>query len=192
MEYSLPSLPFKANELEPYMSKETIDYHYGKHHQSYIDGLNKLVANSEFVGKSLEYIITHSHGSTFNNAAQVWNHNFFWNCLSPNGGGAPSGSLASAIEKQWSSFNDFKEKFQSSALSNFGSGWTWLVRKSDGTLSIVNTTNAQTPLTTGDSPILVIDVWEHAYYIDYRNARAKFVDAFWHIINWRFAEQNFV
>lgn len=191
MEHILPPLPFKENELEPYMSKETIEYHYGRHHKAYVDSLNKLIPNSQFVGKSLEYVIKNSTGGIFNNAAQLWNHTFFWKCLSPKNEGKPSGILEEFINKQWSNFDMFKEKFRTAALTNFGSGWTWLVKNQNGELSIINTANAQTPLTTCDIPLLTVDVWEHAYYIDHRNARANFLDAFWHIVNWKFVEQNF-
>jgi Fe-Mn family superoxide dismutase len=191
MEHKLPPLPYAADALQPYISKETIEYHYGKHHQAYVTNLNNLIKDGEFQNASLEDIIRDSAGSLFNNAAQVWNHTFFWNCMTPNNGGAPSGALADAIATRWGSFDKFKEEFTRSCVSNFGSGWTWLIRKSDGSLDISNTTNAGTPLTTSDKPLLTCDVWEHAYYIDYRNARPKFVEAFWNVVNWDFVAKNF-
>lgn len=192
MEHQLPPLPFEKNALEPHMSAETLDYHYGKHHQAYVTNLNKLIAGTPFEDKDLETIVRESSGGVFNNAAQVWNHTFFWNCLTPNGGGEPSGALADAINKKWGDFAKFKEAFTTSAVGNFGSGWTWLVRKADGSVDIVNTSNAGTPLTTSDKPLLTVDVWEHAYYVDYRNARPKFVEVFFNnLANWKFAEENF-
>ncbi|MCK9512206.1 MAG: superoxide dismutase [Fe] [Pigmentiphaga sp.] len=192
MEHQLPPLPFDKNALEPHMSAETLDYHYGKHHQAYVTNLNKLIAGTPFENKDLETIIRESSGGVFNNAAQVWNHTFFWNCLTPKGGGEPSGALADAIAKKWGDFAKFKEAFSASAVGNFGSGWTWLVRKADGSVDIVNTSNAATPLTTDDKPLLTVDVWEHAYYVDYRNARPKFVETFLNsLANWKFAEANF-
>ncbi len=192
MEHKLPPLPFEKTALEPHMSAETFDYHYGKHHQTYVTNLNKLIAGTPFENKELEAIVKEADGGLFNNAAQVWNHTFFWNCLSPQGGGQPSGGLADAISKKWGDFARFKEAFSASAAGNFGSGWTWLVRKPDGSVDIVNTSNAGTPLTTADKPLLTIDVWEHAYYIDHRNARPKFLEAFFtHMVNWKFAEDNY-
>jgi Fe-Mn family superoxide dismutase len=174
------------------MSKETFEFHYGKHHQAYVTNLNNLIKGTEFENLSLEDIVRKSSGGVFNNAAQVWNHTFFWNCMKPGGGGVPGGALAAAITQKWSSFDAFKEAFTKSAVGNFGSGWTWLVRKADGSVDIFNTSNAATPLTGGDKPLLTVDVWEHAYYIDYRNARPKFVEAFLaHLANWSFAEANF-
>ncbi len=192
MEHKLPPLPFDKSALEPHMSAETFDYHHGKHHQAYVTNLNKMIVGTPFENKDLVDIIKESEGGIFNNAAQVWNHTFFWNCLSPQGGGEPSGALADAISKKWGDFARFKEAFSASAVGNFGSGWTWLVRKADGSVDIVNTSNAATPLTTDDKPLLTIDVWEHAYYIDYRNARPKFVETFFNnLVNWKFAEENF-
>jgi Fe-Mn family superoxide dismutase len=191
MEHKLPPLPYALDALQPHMSKETLEFHYGKHHQSYVTNLNKLIKGTEFENASLEEIIKKSSGGIFNNSAQVWNHSFFWNCLSPKGGSAPTGALASAINKKWQSFDAFKEAFAKSATSNFGSGWTWLVKKADGSIDIVNTSNAGTPLTTGDKPLLTCDVWEHAYYIDYRNRRPDFIGAFWNLANWEFAGSNF-
>jgi Fe-Mn family superoxide dismutase len=192
MEHTLAPLPYAADALAPHISRETIDFHYGKHHQTYVTNLNNLIKGTEFAEASLEDIVRQSTGGVFNNAAQVWNHTFFWNSLSPQGGGAPSGALAQAIDAKWGSFAAFKEAFTKSALGNFGSGWTWLVKKSDGSVDIVNTSNAATPLTGADKALLTIDVWEHAYYIDYRNARAKFVEVFFSsLANWHFAETNF-
>jgi len=192
MSYELPNLPYEKNALEPHISAETLDYHHGKHHNTYVTNLNNLVPGTEFEGKSLEEIITSAPaGGIFNNAAQIWNHTFYWNCLSPNGGGDPSGDLADAINKAFGSFAEFKEKFSTSAATNFGSGWTWLVKNSDGSVEIVNTSNAGCPLTDGKTPLLTCDVWEHAYYIDYRNARPKYVEAFWNLVNWEFAASNF-
>jgi len=179
------------NALEPHISKETLEYHYGKHHQTYVTNLNNLIAGTEFESASLEDIVRKSSGGLFNNAAQVWNHTFYWNGLSPNGGGQPDGALAEAINAKWGSFDTFKEEFNKQAAGNFGSGWTWLVKKGDGSVDIVNTSNAATPLTTTDIPLLTCDVWEHAYYIDYRNARPKYLESFWSLVNWQFAAQNF-
>jgi len=192
MAYELPALPYERDALAPHISAETIDFHYGKHHKTYVDKLNGMVPGTEFEGKSLEDIIKTSSGGVFNNAAQVWNHTFYWNCLSPNGGGEPSGAVADAINAAFGSFSEFKEKFTASAIGNFGSGWTWLVKKSDGTVTILNTPNAETPLTDDSlTPLLTVDVWEHAYYIDYRNARPSYMDAFWNLVNWDFVSQNF-
>jgi Fe-Mn family superoxide dismutase len=192
MEHTLPPLPYAADALAPYISKETIDYHYGKHHQTYVTNLNGLVKGTEFADLNLEQIVRKAGGPIFNNAAQVWNHNFFWSSMRPGGGGAPEGALGMAIDAKWGSIAGFKEAFAKNALSNFGSGWTWLVKKPDGSVDIANTSNAATPLTTADKALLTIDVWEHAYYIDYRNARAKFVEAFLaSLVNWRFAAANF-
>ena len=192
MEHTLPPLPYAADALAPHISKETIDFHYGKHHQTYVTNLNNLIKGTEFAELGLEDIVRKSSGGIFNNSAQVWNHTFFWNSLKPGGGGEPGGALAQAIQAKWGSYTAFKEAFSKSALGNFGSGWTWLVKKADGTVDIVNTSNAGTPLTTADKALVTIDVWEHAYYIDYRNARAKFVEVFLaHLINWNFAARNF-
>jgi len=191
MTYQLPALPYENDALDPHISRETIEFHYGKHHQAYVTNLNNLVPGTEFEGLELEDIIKKSSGPIFNNSAQIWNHTFYWNCLSPSGGGEPSGSLAQAIVNTFGSFDAFKEKFSASAVGNFGSGWTWLVKNSDGTVEIVNTSNAETPLTTNKQALLTCDVWEHAYYIDYRNARPKYVESFWNLINWDFVAQNF-
>ncbi|MBK6973607.1 MAG: superoxide dismutase [Fe] [Sterolibacteriaceae bacterium] len=192
MEHTLPALPYAMDALAPSISKETFEFHYGKHHQAYVTNLNNLIKGTEFENLALEDIIRKSSGGIFNNSAQVWNHTFFWNSMKPNGGAAPSGALADAINKKWGSFDAFKEAFTKSAVGNFGAGWTWLVKKADSTVDIVNTSNAGTPFTTGDKPLLTIDVWEHAYYIDYRNARPKFVEAFLNsLANWEFAAKNF-
>jgi superoxide dismutase, Fe-Mn family len=192
MEHTLPALPYATDALAPHISAETFEYHYGKHHQAYVTNLNNLIGGTEFAGAPLEEIVKKAAGPVYNNAAQVWNHTFFWSSMKPNGGGAPTGALADAINKKWGSFDDFKKAFQSSAVGNFGSGWTWLVKKADGSVDIVNMGPAGTPLTTGDKALLCIDVWEHAYYIDYRNARPKFVEAFLtSLANWDFASANF-
>lgn len=192
MEHTLPPLPYAMDALAPHISKETFEFHYGKHHQAYATNLNNLVKGTEFENSSLEDIVRKATGGVFNNAAQVWNHTFFWNSMKPNGGGAPSGALAAAIDAKWGSFAAFKEAFTKSAVGNFGSGWTWLVKKPDGSVDIVNTSNAGTILTTADKALLTIDVWEHAYYIDFRNARPKFVETFLNsLANWDFAAGNF-
>jgi len=192
MQHTLPPLPYAMDALAPHISKETFEYHYGKHHQAYVTNLNNLIKGTEFEPATLEDIVRKSSGAVFNNAAQVWNHTFFWNSMKPAGGGEPVGALASAIAKKWGSFAGFKEAFAKSAIGNFGSGWTWLVKKADGAVDIVNTHNAGTPLTTADEALLTIDVWEHAYYIDYRNARPKFVETFLNsLANWDFAAKNF-
>ena len=191
MAHQLPDLPYARDALEPHISAETLEFHHGKHHQTYVTNLNKLIEGTEFTDSSLEEIIGKSSGGMFNQAAQIWNHTFYWNCLSPNGGGEPSGALADAINSNFGSFADFKEKFSASAATNFGSGWTWLVKNSDGSIAIVNTSNAGCPLTEGQIPLLTIDVWEHAYYIDFRNARPKYIETFWNLANWDFATQNF-
>ncbi len=192
MAHTLPALPYAKNALVPHISEETFEYHYGKHHQAYVTNLNNLIPGTEFENATLEEIIKKASGGIYNNAAQVWNHTFFWSSLKPAGGGAPSGKLADAINAKWGSFDAFKEAFTKSAVGNFGSGWTWLVKKADGSLDILNTGAAGNPLTTGDKAILTIDVWEHAYYIDYRNARPKFVEAYLsNLVNWEFAAANF-
>ncbi|MGA0014369.1 MAG: superoxide dismutase, partial [Burkholderiaceae bacterium] len=171
MEHTLPALPYAMDALAPHISKETLEFHYGKHHQTYVTNLNNLIKGTEFESASLEDIVRKSSGGVFNNAAQVWNHTFYWHCLAPNAGGAPTGALADAINAKWGSFDAFKDAFTKSAVGNFGSGWTWLVKKADGSLDIVNTSNAATPLTGADKPLMTCDVWEHAYYVDYRNRR---------------------
>lgn len=192
MEHTLPALPYARAALAPHISEETLYFHYGKHHQAYVTNLNNLIKGTEFESLSLEEIIKKSSAGIYNNSAQIWNHTFFWNSMKPNGGGAPTGALADAINKKWGSFDEFKKAFQASAVGNFGSGWTWLVKKADGSVDIVNMGAAGTPLTTGDKALLTIDVWEHAYYIDYRNARPKFVETFLaSLANWDFASANF-
>jgi Fe-Mn family superoxide dismutase len=192
MQHELPKLPYAMDALAPHMSKETFEFHYGKHHQAYVTNLNGLIKGTEFENMSLEDIIKKSSGGVFNNAAQVWNHTFFWHSMKPAGGGKPAGTLAAAIDKKWGSFDAFKEAFTKSAVGNFGSGWTWLVKKTDGSVDLVNTSNAATVLTTADKALLTVDVWEHAYYIDYRNARPKFVETFLgNLANWDFAAKNF-
>ncbi|MET3118495.1 Fe-Mn family superoxide dismutase [Undibacterium sp. GrIS 1.8] len=190
MEHTLPALPYALDALAPHISKETLEYHYGKHHQTYVTNLNNLIKGTEFENASLEEIVKKSSAGIFNNSAQIWNHTFYWNGLKPNGGGAPTGALADAINAKWGSFDAFKEAFTKSCIGNFGSSWTWLVKKADGTLDIVNTSNAATPLTTTDTPLVTCDLWEHAYYIDYRNARPKYLEAFWALVNWDFAAAN--
>lgn len=191
MAFELPKLPFKKDALKPHISEETLDFHYGKHHNAYVNKLNELVAGGEYSNSSLEDIIKKAApGPIFNNAAQVWNHSFYWNCLSPNGGKEPTGDVLAALTKNFGSFAQFKEKFTNTAISTFGSGWAWVVQKKSGSLEIVSTSNAQNPLTSGDKPILTCDVWEHAYYIDYRNLRPKYVDAFWNLVNWDFMKTN--
>jgi Fe-Mn family superoxide dismutase len=192
MAFELPELPYAKDALAPHISAETLEFHHGKHHATYVTKLNGLVPGTEYEGMSLEDIIKKSSGPVFNNAAQIWNHTFYWHCLSPNGGGAPTGALAAAIEKQWGSFEAFKTEFDDKAVNNFGSSWTWLVKNSDGGLAIVNTSNAATPLTdSGVTPLLTVDLWEHAYYIDYRNVRPQYLEAFWKLVNWEFANSNF-
>ena len=191
MEHTLPTLAYELNALEPHISKETLEFHYGKHHQTYITNLNNLIKGTEFADLSLEDIIKKSSGGIFNNAAQVWNHSFYWNCLSPNGGGQPSGSLADAINSSFGSFDKFKEEFSKTAITTFGSGWGWLVKNADGSLALASTSNAATPMTSGQTALLTCDVWEHAYYIDYRNARPKYLEAFWNLVNWDFVAKNF-
>lgn len=190
MSFELPALPYAKNALEPHLSAETLEYHYGKHHNTYVVNLNNLVPGTEFEGKSLEDIVKTSSGPIFNNAAQVWNHTFYWNCLAPQAGGEPTGALADAINQAFGSFDAFKIQFNDAAVKNFGSGWTWLVKKADGSLAIVNTSNAGCPLTEGHTPLLTVDVWEHAYYIDYRNVRPNYLNGFWALVNWNFVAKN--
>ena len=192
MERTLPPLPYAIDALAPDYSKETLEYHHDKHHKAYVDKLNELQKGTEFENMELEDVIKKSSGGIYNQAAQIWNHTFFWNCMKPNGGGEPSGALADAIKAKWGSYDDFKKAFQASAVGNFGSAWTWLVKKADGSVDIVNMGAAGTPLTTGDTALLCIDVWEHAYYIDYRNRRPDFVATFLDkLVNWDFAAKNF-
>ncbi|MDV6317196.1 superoxide dismutase [Idiomarina sp. HP20-50] len=192
MAFELPALPFEKNALEPHISEETLEYHYGKHHATYVSKLNDAVKGTDLESKSLEDIIKSEKGGLFNNAAQVWNHTFYWNCLSPNGGGEPTGAIADAINSKFGSFDKFKEEFNASAAGNFGSGWTWLVKKSDGSVDLFNTDDADTPVAhDGVEPLLTVDVWEHAYYIDYRNSRPNYLEAFWKLVNWDFVNKNF-
>ena len=190
MKHELPELPYPSNALEPHISAETLSFHYGKHHRAYVDKLNELIPGTPFEKMALEEIIRNASGGIFNNAAQVWNHSFYWNCLSPDGGGAPTGKIAEKINAHWGAFEKFQKELTQSAVTNFGSGWTWLVQNRQGELEIVNTSNAGNPLTEGKKPILTIDVWEHAYYVDYRNARPKYVEAYWKLVNWDFANAN--
>ncbi|MDO6686462.1 MULTISPECIES: superoxide dismutase [Fe] [unclassified Agarivorans] len=192
MAFTLPALPYAQDALEPHISAETLSFHYGKHHNTYVVKLNGLVEGTDLAEKSLEEIIKTSTGGVFNNAAQIWNHTFYWNCLAPNAGGQPTGALAAAIDASFGSFDEFKAKFTDSAINNFGSSWTWLVKNADGSLAIVNTSNAATPLTDeGVIPLFTCDLWEHAYYIDYRNVRPDYLNAFWALANWEFAAANF-
>ena len=191
MAIELPALPYDRTALEPHISGETIDYHYGKHHNTYVVNLNNMIAGTEHENQSLEDIIRNSSGGLFNNAAQIWNHTFYWNCLSPNGGGEPTGDLLAAIERDFGSFAEFKEAFSKTAITTFGSGWGWLVKTPEGKLELASTSNAETPLTGDNTPLLTCDVWEHDYYVDYRNARPKYVEAFWNLVNWEFVAQQF-
>lgn len=192
MNHILIDLPYAADALSPHCSHETVQFHHGKHHRGYVTKLNELIKGTEFEEGSLEYVVKKSSGALFNNASQVWNHNFFWNCMAPSGGGKPDGTLGKAIDKKWKNYEAFSKAFTSSAVNNFGSGWSWLVKKSDGTVDIVNTSDAGTLLTTKDKPLLTVDVWEHAYYIDYRNERQKYVEAFLgHLVNWPHAQALF-
>jgi len=191
MTHQLPKLPYAMDALQPYISKETLEYHYGKHHQAYVNNLNNLIKDTEFANMSLEDTIMKSSGGMFNNAAQIWNHTFYWNGLTPNGSGEPTGKLADAIAKTFGSVDEFKKKFSQSAMSLFGSGWAWLVKNKDGSLEIVNLSNAGTPMKEGKKALFTCDVWEHAYYIDYRNARATYVENFWKLANWDFVAENF-
>ncbi len=187
MPIELPSLPYERSALEPHISGETIDFHHGKHQRAYVDKLNELVAGTEFADLPLEDIVRKAQGAMFNNAAQAWNHAFYWNGLKPaaaGGGGEPSGELAAAIERSFGDFAGFKQQFGEVALKTFGAGWAWLVQRADGSLALASTSNAATPLTGDARPLLTCDVWEHAYYIDYRNARAKYVEAFWNVVDW--------
>ncbi|MCF6776336.1 superoxide dismutase [Fe] [Thiotrichales bacterium 19X7-9] len=190
MTFELPKLPYEKNALAPYISEETLEYHYGKHHQAYVTNLNNLVLGTEFESMSLEEVIMKSSGGIFNNAAQIWNHTFYWHCLTPNSAKAPSGKLAELINHSFGSFDSFKELFSKSAATNFGSGWTWLVDNGQGQLEIINTANADLPMKHGKKALLTIDVWEHAYYIDYRNARPKYISEFFNLVNWDFVSEN--
>lgn len=191
MPFTLPELPYPKDALEPHISQETLEYHHGKHHATYVKKLNGMIEGTEFADKSLEDIVRSADGGLFNQAAQVWNHSFYWNSLSPDGGGEPTGAAATAITDAFGSFDKFKEEFNAKAAGNFGSGWTWLVKKGDGSVAIVNTDDAQTPLTDDSlKPVLTCDVWEHAYYIDYRNSRPDYLKAFWQLVNWDFVNSN--
>ncbi|MCW3478752.1 superoxide dismutase [Fe] [Neisseriaceae bacterium JH1-16] len=194
MEHKLPELPYALDALAPYISKETLEYHYGKHHQTYVTNLNNLIKGTEFENATLEEIVKKSSGGVFNNAAQVWNHTFYWFGLTPNAAAAdraPAGALADAINAKWGSFDEFKKAFNAVAAGTFGSGWAWLVKNADGSLDLVSTSNAATPLTTDKTPLLTCDVWEHAYYIDYRNSRPNYLESFWKLANWDFVAKNF-
>lgn len=191
MEHTLPQLPYAMDALAPHISKETLEFHYGKHHQTYATNLNNLIKGTEFENSSLEEIVKKSSAGIFNNAAQVWNHSFYWNCLSPNGGGEPTGALKDAIVKKFGSVEEFKKQFTALCIGTFGSGWGWLVKTPAGELELVSTSNAATPLTSANKPLLTCDVWEHAYYIDYRNSRPNYMGAFWNLINWEFVSKNF-
>ncbi len=192
MAFELPALPYAKDALEPHISAETLEFHYGKHHATYVQKLNGLVEGTDLANKSLEEIIKTSEGPLFNNAAQVWNHTFYWNCLAPNAGGEPTGAVAEAINKSFGSFAEFQVAWNEKAVNNFGSCWTWLVKKADGGLEIVNTSNAATPLTDESVTVLLtVDLWEHAYYIDYRNARPNYLNGFWALVNWDFVAENF-
>ncbi|EKD77905.1 MAG: superoxide dismutase (Fe) [uncultured bacterium] len=191
MAFELPALPYAMDALTPHISKETLEYHYGKHHRAYVNNLNNLVTGTEFENKSLEEIIKKASGVIFNNAAQIWNHTFYWHSLSPTGGGKPTGELAERIEKSFGSFDAFKTAFTKAATTVFGSGWAWLVKNNAGELEITQTSNAGNPLLDSKKPLLTCDVWEHAYYIDTRNDRAKYIEHFWNVVNWKFAEKNY-
>ena len=191
MPHELPKLPYAYDALEPHIDARTMEIHHTKHHNAYVTNLNNLVKGTDFEALELDAIATKASGPIFNNAAQVWNHTFYWNCLAPKAGGAPAGAIGAAIDKKWGSFAAFKEAFSKSAVGNFGSGWTWLVKKADGAIDIVNTSNAATPLTGTDKPLMTCDVWEHAYYVDYRSARPKYVESFWNLVNWDFVSKNF-
>ena len=190
MAFSLPPLPYEMNALEPHISSETLEFHYGKHHQTYVNNLNGLVEGTDNASKSLEEIIMSSDGGLFNNAAQVWNHTFYWNCMGPNRGGNPTGSAADAINQAFGSFDNFKDQFSKSAATNFGSGWTWLVKNSSGGVEIQNTSNAGCPMNSGNKAVLTIDVWEHAYYVDKRNARPTYIESWWNLVNWDFVNSQ--
>ena len=190
MAFSLPPLPYEMNALEPHISSETLEFHYGKHHQTYVNNLNGLVEGTDNASKSLEEIIMSSDGGLFNNAAQVWNHTFYWNCMGPNGGGNPTGSAADAINQAFGSFDNFKDQFSKSAATNFGSGWTWLVKNSSGGVEIQHTSNAGCPMTSGNKAVLTIDVWEHAYYVDKRNARPAYIESWWNLVNWDYVNSQ--
>jgi superoxide dismutase, Fe-Mn family len=190
MSFTLPNLPYAMDALAPTISKETLEFHYGKHHKAYVDKLNQLLEGKPQAKMSLEEVILNSEGGVFNNAAQIWNHTFYWNGLKPGGGGEPKGAMLEAINKSFGSFDKFKTDFTDKAITQFGSGWAWLVKKSDGTLTVTQTPNADLPMKHGQKALLTCDVWEHAYYIDYRNLRAKYVESFWNLVNWDFVQKN--
>jgi superoxide dismutase, Fe-Mn family len=190
MAFKFPELPYAKDALAPHISAETLEYHHGKHHKTYVDNINNLTQGTPWEGKTLEDIIRGAEGGIFNNGAQVWNHTFYWSCLGPQKGGEPGGKIADAIKQAFGSFADFKDRFSKAAIGQFGSGWAWLVKDGGGKLVIEATSNAQNPLRENKTPILTCDVWEHAYYIDYRNARAKYVESFWNLVNWDFASKN--
>ncbi len=190
MAFELPKLSYEKNALEPHISAETLEYHYGKHHQGYVNKLNEITKGTKYENMTLEQVITSSEGGVFNNAAQIWNHSFYWKCLKPKGGGQPTGKIAEKINATFGSFEKFKEQFSTTAAGTFGSGWAWLVQDASGAIKVMSTSNAQTPMTQGLTALLTCDVWEHAYYIDYRNARPKYIEAFWHLVNWDFVNSN--
>jgi Fe-Mn family superoxide dismutase len=191
VKHELPPLPYALDALQPHISRETLEYHYGKHHQNYVNTLNDLIRGTQYESMSLEDIVRKSEGPVFNNAGQVWNHTFYWNCLTPKGGGSPVGKLAQAIDAKFGSYDEFKKQFTKAAVGTFGSGWAWLVKSGDGSVAIESTSNANTPLTTARKPLLTCDVWEHAYYIDYRNRRPDYLAAFWNVVNWKFAADHY-
>ena len=191
MKHELPPLPYALDALQPHISRETLEYHYGKHHQNYVNTLNDLIRGTQYESMSLEDIVRKSEGPVFNNAGQAWNHTFYWNCLSPKAGGSPVGKLAQAIDAKFGSYDEFKKQFTKAAVGTFGSGWAWLVKSGDGSVAIESTSNASTPLTTARKPLLTCDVWEHAYYIDYRNRRPDYLAAFWNVVNWKFAADHY-
>jgi Fe-Mn family superoxide dismutase len=191
MAFELPLLPYEMNALEPFISENTIEFHYGKHHLTYVNNLNKLIIGTEFETAGLEEIIKKAKGGLFNNAAQIWNHTFYWNCLNPNGGGEPEGEIATAINETFGSFAEFKEKFSAASATLFGSGWTWLVKNTDGKLEIIQESNAGNPLTKGYAPLLTCDVWEHAYYLDKQNRRPAYIEDFWKLIDWEAVEARY-
>lgn len=190
MEHKLPDLPYSKEALQPHISAETLEYHHGKHHKAYVTKLNELIKGTEFENMALEDIIVKAEGPVFNNAAQHWNHSFFWNCLSPKSGGNPDGKIAELINRKFGSFDKFKDEFSKMAVANFGSGWTWIVQTDNGEIELMNTGNADTPLKHGKKALMTLDVWEHAYYIDYRNSRPDFIKAFWNLANWNFVNEN--
>ena len=191
-QYEFPKLPYAMDALEPFISSETLGFHYGKHHRGYVNKLNALIQESEFVDAPLEEIVRKSSGRLFNNAAQVWNHSFYWKCMSPYGGGVPSGNLGRGMTRAFGSFESFKHFFKQTAVEQFGAGWTWLIKTRDGRLLVRETSNAANPLLTGEKALLVCDVWEHAYYLDYRNDRARYINAFLNVVDWRFVEEKFM